>query len=55
LIAAGEVAAFSVGSKWADLVAEVDGVRYFRSWTLKEVSIVRTPANPDCSLRIYAS
>jgi HK97 family phage prohead protease len=54
LICAGELQAFSVGSEHGtDVIVEVDGVKYVREWTLKEVSIVRTPANPDCWLRIY--
>jgi hypothetical protein len=54
LIRSGEMRAFSVGAgPGADIIAEVDDVKYYRSWTLAEVSIVRTPANPDAWLRVY--
>lgn len=56
LIRSGEMCAFSVGAgPGADVIAEVDGVKYYRNWTLAEVSIVRTPANPDAWLRVYGS
>lgn len=33
--------------------AVVDGVKYYSSWRMKEVSVVREPANPDCRCWIY--
>jgi len=50
LIEAGALRAFSGAAVCNDLHLRgvVDGVRYFDQWTLEEVSVCRTGANPDC-------
>jgi hypothetical protein len=40
-------------SNTSTIEAEVDGIRFHKSWKLGEVSIVRTPANPDCWCLIW--
>lgn len=50
LIESGETRCFSGAadqSSWR-LAGEVDGVKFYDSWWLKEVSVCRTGANPDC-------
>jgi hypothetical protein len=51
LILGGEVRSFSRGGP-GELDSEVDGIRFYRSWTLSELSICRAPANPDCHFEI---
>lgn len=56
LIEAGEIACFSIGGKAGDanvIEAQVDGIKFWKSWELGEVSIVRHPANPTCGFEIY--
>jgi HK97 family phage prohead protease len=53
LIEDGELKALSVGSNDGQVQAEVDGVVFIDRWTLREVSIVRRGANPDCWFEIY--
>jgi phage head maturation protease len=52
LIQSGEMRALSVGATSTQKTV-VDGVTYCDRWQLREVSIVRTPANPDCVFEIY--
>jgi hypothetical protein len=51
LIESGEMRALSVGATSVQATV-VDGVTYCDRWLLREVSIVRRPANPDCWLKI---
>lgn len=54
LIEAGEVRAFSVAAiKGAEIGAIVDGIKFWKRWTLGEVSICRAGANPDAYFEIY--
>jgi HK97 family phage prohead protease len=54
LIKSGECRSFSVGPKSFDRIeARVDGVLYVDRWTLREISICRTPANADCHFEIF--
>jgi hypothetical protein len=51
LVEQGELRAFSVASvKGSSTVAgSVLGTKFYSTWTLSEISLVRTPANPDCN------
>jgi hypothetical protein len=55
LIRTGTLKALSVGVErdTSECIAEVDGVTYFRRWSLSEVSVCRSGANPDAWCRIY--
>jgi hypothetical protein len=59
LIEDGELRAFSVSTEMAPdkyrLQAEVDGVRFFDLWWIKEVSLVRRPGNPDSRFEIFTA
>jgi hypothetical protein len=50
----GETLCFSVATKpgTTKLQGLVDGVRFFSEWELKEVSVCRQGANPDCKFHI---
>ena len=54
-IKSGEARCFSVAVQQNDyrLQAEVDDVKFFDRWTLKEVSVCREGANPDCHFEIF--
>jgi hypothetical protein len=55
MIESGELRAFSgaaVQESWK-LDGIVDGVSFYKNWTLREVSICREGANPDCWFDIY--
>ena len=52
LIQDGELACLSVGPADSRLQAEVDGVKFYDQWRLKEVSICRKGANPDCIFEV---
>jgi HK97 family phage prohead protease len=51
LIRSGEMRGLSIGSTSIRRTV-VDGVSFFEAWLLREVSICRVPANPDCTLEI---
>jgi hypothetical protein len=51
LILSGEMRFLSVGSVSIHKTI-VDGITFFDSWLLREVSIVRKPANPDCVFEV---
>lgn len=55
LIESGKALCFSVGgeSRSFRLRGVVDGHRYYDRWRLKEVSVCRKGANPDCTFSIY--
>lgn len=55
LIQDGELATLSVGAADMHLQAEVDGVKFYDRWRLKEVSICRNGANPDCVFEVLNS
>jgi len=53
-IVLGELSGLSVGPEGPfHMQAEIDGVKCFDRWSIKEVSITPEPANPDCSFKIY--
>ncbi|TGQ15922.1 hypothetical protein [Mesorhizobium sp. M00.F.Ca.ET.217.01.1.1] len=54
LIRKGEMQCLSIAhEQGSTLLAEVDGIRFWSDWTLKEISICRAGANPDCSFELY--
>ena len=52
LINDGTLRSLSVAKRNLVYDAEVDGVRYVRTWHLGEVSICRRGANPDCIFEV---
>jgi hypothetical protein len=55
LIQLRELTCLSVATEnGAQIDAVVDGVRFYKAWRLKEVSVCRQGANPDCRFAIYA-
>ncbi|MCZ4091684.1 hypothetical protein [Sinorhizobium psoraleae] len=55
LIEAGEARAFSVLSGDQVFGATVDGYTHVKSWRIREVSVCRQGANPDCTFSIVGS
>lgn len=54
LIRKGEMQCLSIAHEpGSTLLAEVDGIRFWSDWTLKEISICRAGANRDCSFELY--
>ena len=51
LVETGEMRGLSVGSVIVSKTV-VDGITFARRWVLREVSIVRNPANPKCLLEV---
>jgi hypothetical protein len=51
LVKAGEMGGLSMGTASVRKTV-VDGVTFHERWLLQEVSIVRTPANPDCTFEV---
>lgn len=53
LIRKGETRCLSVGHDGQALLAEVDGLKFYSNWKLKEISICRSGANADCYFEIH--
>jgi phage head maturation protease len=53
LIENGEVRALSVGWNPISVQAEVDKITFYDRWSIREISMVRTGANPDCRFEIF--
>jgi hypothetical protein len=51
LVEQGELRGFSVASvkRSSTVAGSVLGTKFYSTWTLSEISLVRTPANPDCN------
>ena len=59
LIRSGKLSGLSCGfhdeSEAYHVQAEVDGVKFYDVFRIREVSIVHQPANPDCRFHIYSA
>jgi phage head maturation protease len=57
LVEQGEMRGLSVASVagTCTVASSVMGTKFFGSWQLSEVSICRSPANPDCHFEIFSS
>ena len=55
LIESGELRCFSGAAVDASLVPDgsVEGVRYFKRWRLREITVCKVGANPDCTFEIF--